>query len=469
MNVFKKEWEQWLDFNICSGNCRLIMFKKSLDEGYAYDLIKSKLNIDYYISNTDSDKQVSDKQVSDNFTDRIALLNATSINTYTLEIYELQNFLTIEECKEIITIIDKTNLQASTTVNVGYNNSVNDYRTSKTCHFYDHVPFINEIDSRICKTIGINNRYSEAIQGQKYEVGQQFKIHTDYFDKAVLSSNKSIIGQRTWTFMVYLNDMEEGGGGYTSFPYAYVAKKPTAGTAIIWNNLDEHKKENIYSSHCGMPIINGEKYILTKWFKDQEIALNKKNEICEHHFFPIFHKIGFEKKHLQLDCIDKIKAWMKENERQFVPETNISGEITYNIKSNFLDINKTPPELRTDLVETMKVLLTKWIEYKSTLLHVSTYGIREYSRGSSLGNHYDRKNTHVISAIIHLEDKSDKPWVLDIEDHNFKPHQITMEYGDVIFYESTTCLHGRQTPFEGDYHRNMYIHFKPERWDEYVK
>jgi prolyl 4-hydroxylase len=116
----------------------------------------------------------------------------------------------------------------------------------------------------------------------------------------------------------------------------------------------------------------------------------------------------------------------------------------------------------------MQMLLTKWIGYKSNLQHVATYGIRDYMRGSSLDNHYDKKNTHVISAIIHLEDKADTPWPLYIEDHRFKSHQITMEYGDVIFYESTTCLHGRPTPFEGDSHKNMYIHFKPERWNDYM-
>ena len=107
-------------------------------------------------------------------------------------------------------------------------------------------------------------------------------------------------------------------------------------------------------------------------------------------------------------------------------------------------------------------MLTKWIESKSELSHVATYGIREYKKGSSLDNHYDKINTHVISAIIHLD--SDKPWELYIEDHNFKPHKITMEYGDIVFYESTTCLHGRPTKYEGEYYRNMYVHFKPERW-----
>lgn len=461
MNSFKPDWEEWMNLNISLGNCKVIMFKKSLEAGYNYDLIQRKLNIDYDIP----------KPLPMSLRNKVALRTAVKLNTDKLEIYELANFLTPDECKDIIDLINMSDLKESSTISASKTSdyAVNDYRTSKTCHFSNKYPLINDIESRICKFIGINNQQAELIQGQKYSKGQQFKLHTDYFDPSVLQQNKTIIGQRTWTFMIYLNDMEDDdSGGYTAFPYAYVATKPKAGTAIIWNNLTGDLKENIYSSHCGMPILKGEKYILTQWFKDQEINFQVKNEICEHLFLPILHPIGFEKIRLNLDCIEKIRTWMKENEADFTPEINLNSDVEKNMHNNILDINKAPQELRNELLNEMQILLTNWIGYKSTLQHVATYGIREYTRGSSLANHYDKKNTHVISAIIHLGDTTEKPWPLYIEDHNFKPYQITMEYGDVIFYESTTCLHGRPTPFEGDSHRNMYIHFKPEHWHDYI-
>ena len=461
MNSFTPDWEEWIDLNISLGNCKVIMFQKSLEAGYAYDLIKRKLNIDYEIA----------EPLPMELKNKIALRTAKKLQSDKLEIYELANFLTADECKTIIDLINESDLKDSSTISAAATNdyAINEYRTSKTCHFADKYPLINEIESRICKTIGINNRNAEYIQGQKYCTGQQFKLHTDYFDPAVLKENKSINGQRTWTFMIYLNDMEDtDSGGYTAFPYAYMATQPKAGTAVIWNNLDASGKENIYSSHCGMPILKGEKYILTQWFKDREINFQIKNDITENVFLPIFHPVGFEKIRLNLACIDNIKAWMKANEANFMPEINLTSEVEKNMRNNILDINTAPLELRTDILNQMQTLLTKWINYKSNLKHVATYGIREYTRGSSLENHYDKKNTHVISAIIHLEDKADSPWPLYIEDHHFKPHQVTMEYGDVIFYESTTCLHGRPTPFAGDSHRNMYIHFKPDRWNDYV-
>ena len=146
---------------------------------------------------------------------------------------------------------------------------------------------------------------------------------------------------------------------------------------------------------------------------------------------------------------------MMEQGNAFVDENK---EDSTAVTSRLLDIHAAP-ELLTNLQKDIQNALTKWIEYKTALIHVATEGIREYLRGSSVGNHYDKQG-RVISAIIHLE--SDKPWVLNIEDHTFRTHSITMEYGDVVFYEST--IHGRPTPYDGESYKVMYIHFKPERW-----
>jgi hypothetical protein len=70
MEVFKKVWEEWMDHNISLGNCKNIMFQKSLDAGYSYDLIKQKLNIDYIISPV----------LSGNLTKKCALKHAIKIN-----------------------------------------------------------------------------------------------------------------------------------------------------------------------------------------------------------------------------------------------------------------------------------------------------------------------------------------------------------------------------------------------------
>ena len=430
METFAPEWEEWIDLNLRLGNCKQIMFQKSLDAGYSHALLKRKIGIDYQAP------------VQTQALARVALRTAQRLNAKNLEIFRIDGFLTPDECADIIATINASELTVSSTYNVTkpMERIVNVERTSKTCYFGGTNPFIAEVETRICKTLGISNRCAEQIQGQKYEVGQEFRFHTDYFDPELLKKDASINGQRTWTFMIYLNDVEEG--GYTSFPRAFCSSAPKTGTAIVWNNLyspatspnaGDWGKENPFSSHCGMPIVRGEKYILTKWFKETEINPSVPNEICEHHFLPVFHPVGFEKVRMRLECVDAVKEWMSRE----------------GMVSKHLNLDAAPAELLNELRDTFREILVKWIGYKAPLTHTASH----------LGTHCDKKNTHVISAIIHLDD--DASDTLYIEDHHFRTHNVTMDYGDIVLYESTTCL---LEPFEGLAHCNMHIHFKPERW-----
>jgi prolyl 4-hydroxylase len=444
METFAPDWEEWIDLNLRLGNCKQIMFQKSLDAGYSHALLKRKIGIDYQAP------------VQTQALARVALRTAQRLNAKNLEIFRIDGFLTPDECADIIATINASELTESSTYNATkpMERIVNVERTSKTCYFGGSNPFIAEVETRICKTLGISNRYAEQIQGQKYEVGQEFRFHTDYFDPELLKKDASIRGQRTWTFMIYLNDVEEG--GHTSFPRAFCSSAPKTGTALVWNNLysqasspnaGDWGRENPFSSHCGMPIIRGEKYILTKWFKETEINPSVPNEICDNHFMPVFHPVGFEKVRMRLECVDAVKEWMRrDNECQWTDEAISRDGVESGMVSKHLKLDAAPAELLNKLRDTFREILVKWIGYKAPLVHTASH----------LGNHCDKKNTHVISAIIHLDD--DASDTLYIEDHHFRPHNVTMEYGDIVLCESTACL------MEGLAHCNMHIHFKPERW-----
>ena len=91
------------------------------------------------------------------------------------------------------------------------------------------------------------------------------------------------------------------------------------------------------------------------------------------------------------------------------------------------------------------------------------YGVRSYTPNSILHLHRDRCDTHVLSCIIFVDQDSEVNWPLDFYDHEYKHHQVEFEPGDVLFYESL-CVHGRATPFKGNYYRNMYFHWTPTDW-----
>jgi hypothetical protein len=85
------------------------------------------------------------------------------------------------------------------------------------------------------------------------------------------------------------------------------------------------------------------------------------------------------------------------------------------------------------------------------------YGIRSYSSGSTLKDHYDRQDTHHIATSIPMG--KDAPWSLNIQDHDKQWWAVDVEPGQGIMFESGVCIHGRLDKFEGTYYDNFYTHY----------
>lgn len=55
----------------------------------------------------------------------------------------------------------------------------------------------------------------------------------------------------------------------------------------------------------------------------------------------------------------------------------------------------------------------------------------------------------------------EEPWVLEVYGHDGQATNITMEVGDMVFYESHSVIHGRPFPLQGDLYANVFVHFEP--------
>lgn len=190
--------------------------------------------------------------------------NLRKISHPGLDIYTLENFMSAKECARAVALISH-NLQPS---KLATKDDYDKFRTSTTaelCHM--RSPTALELDAKICKTFGIRVGYSEGIQAQRYDVGQQFKAHVDYFEPGsdMYRRLAYLRGNRTWTFMVYLNDGMEGGA--TRFTKVDYAVEPKLGMALIWNNLNADGSPNPQTMHAGEPVIRGHKIVITKWFR----------------------------------------------------------------------------------------------------------------------------------------------------------------------------------------------------------
>jgi prolyl 4-hydroxylase len=194
-------------------------------------------------------------------TDKLLNKKSTIVKgTKETPIYIIMEFLTDEECKEIIK--SSNNRFVNSPLSRENPNDPN-FRTSKTCVFDGNI-IQNIIEEKIIREIDLYNNNYEPSQIQYYQVGNSFKPHWDYFhsDHGKYYLNNG--GQRTWTFMIYLNDVEKG--GETNFTNINETIHPKKGTAVIWCNLDENGNPDKNTMHQGLPIEKGEKWIITKWF-----------------------------------------------------------------------------------------------------------------------------------------------------------------------------------------------------------
>lgn len=184
------------------------------------------------------------------------------------QVWAKGNFLDEEFCSDIIKVIDKHSVES--TVTKGGERTVTAHRTSSTCYFHKYdTRLTDELEARIADIVGIDPGYGEHIQGQKYEPGQYFREHTDFFtpNSETYKTFTQNGGQRTYTIMVYLNTVFEG--GETVFPELEIAIRPVRGLALIWNNLLLNGKENFHTVHRAQPPKITNKYVLTKWYRKQ--------------------------------------------------------------------------------------------------------------------------------------------------------------------------------------------------------
>ncbi len=182
-----------------------------------------------------------------------------------LEQFAVPGFLSPGECTGLIARIDAA-VRPSTITD---DNGDPEFRTSETCDLDHGDALVRGVDAAICDLLGIGPRFGEPLQGQRYEVGQQFKGHTDYFEPTGVdyAEHSQHGGQRTWTAMAYLNTVEAGGA--TRFPEIDKIHRPEAGKLLVWCNLTRDGAPNPWTLHHAMKVRKGRKYVVTKWFRER--------------------------------------------------------------------------------------------------------------------------------------------------------------------------------------------------------
>lgn len=132
-------------------------------------------------------------------------------------------------------------------------------RSSTTAFFpfYDYLlpDFIQEMNKQVflgldayAKEVRAPMNMVEHVSVQRYEVGQEYKIHSDS------GGNEG----RTFSALLYLNKPE--GGGETFFPYQDTQVIPEPGRLVIF-------PANFMYPHAALPVTKGVKYAAAFWVR----------------------------------------------------------------------------------------------------------------------------------------------------------------------------------------------------------
>jgi prolyl 4-hydroxylase len=225
-----------------------------------------------------------------------AKVEMTTISTDP-RIFEIKNFITDEECDELIAV-SRSNIRRSTTgIGKGMKNSK---RTSENA-FDDASEVALRLKRRAFQLLRIewNKHMADGLQVLRYSKAQAYSPHTDFFGGGVSDEYNWDPAQngtnRFATILLYLTDVALG--GETVFPLAgdrppvdaaappgealtqlsgwelemanvcatKLAVKPMRARAILFYSQDTSGKLLMSSLHGGCPVIEGDKWAANLW------------------------------------------------------------------------------------------------------------------------------------------------------------------------------------------------------------
>ena len=176
--------------------------------------------------------------------------------------------LSHDECDELLELARPRLARSETLELATGGNEVHEARTSRGMFFdREENPLCARIERRIAEWFGWPLENGEGLQVLHYGPGAEYKPHYDYFDPAQPGTAPVLKrgGQRVASVVMYLNTPRRGGG--TVFPDVQFEVAAVTGNAVFFSYDRPHPAT--HSLHGGSPVIEGEKWVATKWLRER--------------------------------------------------------------------------------------------------------------------------------------------------------------------------------------------------------
>ncbi len=172
------------------------------------------------------------------------------------------------ECDELVALAAARLARSETVESSTGGSQVNEARTSEGMFFgREENSLCARIEQRIADLLRWPLDHGEGLQILHYAPGAEYKPHYDYFDPQHSGTPALLArgGQRVASLVMYLNTPTRGGA--TVFPDIGFNVAPVKGNAVFFSYDRPHPMT--HSLHGGAPVLDGEKWVATKWLRER--------------------------------------------------------------------------------------------------------------------------------------------------------------------------------------------------------
>ena len=186
----------------------------------------------------------------------------------------IYGFMSRSECDGLIAAAEGRMTRA--TVTDGAKGKVSENRTNSHCPLgMQDTPLVAQMLMKIGIVLRMPIDRAEGPMILHYACAEEFKPHSDGIDLAVSAEQIAGFerngGQRLFSTMLYLNEVEAGGG--TGFPELGLSVAPVPGRLLIFaNTLAGSRDMTNLAIHAGEPVEAGEKWAAITWWRERARA-----------------------------------------------------------------------------------------------------------------------------------------------------------------------------------------------------
>lgn len=357
---------------------------------------------------------------------------AIEIHNEDPNIYTIDNMLTTEQCQHFIDI-SKSSLRRAM-VSGSKSGYISKGRSgSNTWIEHDHDEITMTVAKSIAEQVNIPLENAEKFQIIHYDENQEYRNHYDSWDhdgSEKTLRNMKYGGARMRTALVYLNNVEEGGG--TRMSKLNITIEPREGRLLVFDNVYEGtNKKHLLSEHAGTPVIRGEKYAFNLWFRECNRSM----------LYSDFNPAYYEKLKAEIAVCNTEKYEIK-HEPEFFNSNELISIVSY---CNF-NTNKHPSCWVK--LEQIPAILKKLTEYTGVNeSHFESANVVLYKEGSKHGPFYDAYDLNTETGKKYTVSRGQRLKTLTFVMSNSidisfpkleKEQEYTLKNGDLLYYTNTS-------------------------------